>query len=765
MKAQCPSCGSHEIDFSDAGGDAVCVVCGTVCEESTIVSSLEFSENATTGASSVVGQFVSASCTKPYGGTMRGGSLKKGSPSYRYGFLRSSRETTLATGRRRIAQVASSLRLGGYYVDGAHRLFSMAAQRNFTQGRKTLHVACACLYVICRRERSAHMLIDFSDVLQVNVYALGATFLKFRRLLNLELPIIDPSLYIHRFASKLDLGDKTAAVATTALRVVQRMKRDWIETGRRPAGVCAAALLVGARAHGFDRNRDDVVKALRVGGVTVASRLADFQRTPAARLSLKEFQDSDGAKHLPSEEDPPSFAKHNNNNTQHNRQRAAMIEQDRSLTHTTNRGALLVGGGEGGEGGGGDSSAEKTHHVAAAVEALAVVKALPATEEERQAMPIGQLAMVGPMFRRKDAATYSAAGGLSLGWSSTDAAGGGQQKKKKSRKRREACGETAHPERRLYDEIRQMLDGDRGDEGTRALARRGETSPGGGPSSSLHKKKKKKHNNAERDDDDDESVSSETNFDDFVDDDEIAGVVLSQDEMQRKKAIWTEMHKDYLKEQEDKDKLQRARAEARGFASARGHSRTKSKSKRASTSGKRKRKAKDRGDRTASEALMDVVEKKRFSRKINYEALRGIFGGADADGNGARGGQDEPDRQPRQRKTDDTPNAASRDEGRDDAAASRDDDGDDRPPRHQERHPSPPPPSPPRENDDDDHEDAAPAPAPAVVDAPGEHTPQTEEKKNTEEHDDDDEDDDDDDDVVPHDTYDDDEYGGEECDF
>ncbi|KAK7242235.1 transcription factor IIIB [Aureococcus anophagefferens] len=52
------------------------------------------------------------------------------------------------------------------------------------------------------------MLIDFSGVLQVNVYALGATFLKFRRLLNLELPIIDPSLYIHRFAAKLELGDK-----------------------------------------------------------------------------------------------------------------------------------------------------------------------------------------------------------------------------------------------------------------------------------------------------------------------------------------------------------------------------------------------------------------------------------------------------------------------------------------------------------------------------------------------------------------------------
>ncbi|KAJ8598551.1 hypothetical protein CTAYLR_001373 [Chrysophaeum taylorii] len=301
MRCVNPSCGSTEIDFSEASGDAVCVVCGTVCEESAIVSSIEFSENAG-GASSVVGQFVSASCTKPYGGGGGMGGFGKGK---RFGFLRSSRETTLATGRRKIAQVASSLRLGAFFVDGAQRLFSMAAQRNFNQGRKSLHVACACLYVMCRREKSAHMLIDFSDVLQVNVYSLGSTFLKFRRLLNLELPLIDPSLYIHRFAAKLELGDKAPAVASTALRVVQRMKRDWIETGRRPAGVCAAALLIGARAHGFDRCQDDVVRALKVCGMTVTKRLADFQRTPAAQLSLSDFTERSEA--MDTEENPPSF--------------------------------------------------------------------------------------------------------------------------------------------------------------------------------------------------------------------------------------------------------------------------------------------------------------------------------------------------------------------------------------------------------------------------------------------------------------------------
>ena len=95
------------------------------------------------------------------------------------------------------------------------------------------------------------------------------TFLKFRRLLGLKLEIIDPALYIYRFAAHLDLEDQANAVAITALRLVGRMKRDWIVSGRRPAGICAAALLIAARAHGFTKKHQDVTKILRVCGLTV----------------------------------------------------------------------------------------------------------------------------------------------------------------------------------------------------------------------------------------------------------------------------------------------------------------------------------------------------------------------------------------------------------------------------------------------------------------------------------------------------------------
>ena len=128
---------------------------------------------------------------------------------------------TRPIGQRHISQLANALRLSEHHQDAAQRLFQLAVQvtlprhfldtpqtlpsspcrrghaetahppslpslptprphpslppqHNFIQGRKTQHVIAACLYTVCRREKTAHLLIDYSDVLQTNVYMLGA---------------------------------------------------------------------------------------------------------------------------------------------------------------------------------------------------------------------------------------------------------------------------------------------------------------------------------------------------------------------------------------------------------------------------------------------------------------------------------------------------------------------------------------------------------------------------------------------------------------
>ncbi|XP_069494303.1 transcription factor IIIB 90 kDa subunit isoform X2 [Ambystoma mexicanum] len=183
------------------------------------------------------------------------------------------------------------------------RFRMMAVSKHLTRGRKMSHVIAACLYLVCRTEGTPHMLLDLSDLLQVNVYVLGRTFLVLARELCINAPAIDPCLYIPRFAHMLEFGDKNHEVSMTALRLLQRMKRDWMHTGRRPSGLCGAALLVASRMHDFRRTIKEIIRVVKVCESTLRKRLTEFEDTPTSQLTIDEFLKVD----LDQECDPPSF--------------------------------------------------------------------------------------------------------------------------------------------------------------------------------------------------------------------------------------------------------------------------------------------------------------------------------------------------------------------------------------------------------------------------------------------------------------------------
>lgn len=71
------------------------------------------------------------------------------------------------TGRDLIQRMSTNLQLNSGHADAAVKYYKMAAQRKFTAGRSSDHVAASCLYIVCREEKSPHMLLDFADLLKV----------------------------------------------------------------------------------------------------------------------------------------------------------------------------------------------------------------------------------------------------------------------------------------------------------------------------------------------------------------------------------------------------------------------------------------------------------------------------------------------------------------------------------------------------------------------------------------------------------------------
>ncbi|PWN31694.1 uncharacterized protein FA14DRAFT_92245 [Meira miltonrushii] len=301
--AICPSCQSTDVEQSEA--QIVCKVCGTVLEDSQIVSDVTFAENSAGGAV-VQGSYV---------GNEQRGARTQGPGGFRSGGVGASREQTVSNARYAIRALGSAKRVPPATIEKAGRLFQLALEggtykadgsepHNFVLGRKSEYTQASCLYVACRMDRTNHMLIDFADAIGVNVFVLGRSYLRLIRCLGFKMPIIDPSIYISRFASLLDFGDETQRVATDATRLVKRFNKDWITHGRRPAGICGACLLLAARMNNFRRSIAEIIQVVKIADVTLRKRLEEFKETSSSKLTIDDFRNI----WLEEENEPPAFA-------------------------------------------------------------------------------------------------------------------------------------------------------------------------------------------------------------------------------------------------------------------------------------------------------------------------------------------------------------------------------------------------------------------------------------------------------------------------
>jgi len=75
--------------------------------------------------------------------------------------------------------------------------------------------------------------------------------------------------------------------------------------GRRPAGICGAALLLAARMNNFRRSVEEVVQVVKIADSTVRKRLEEFKGTRSGELTVADFR----SVWLEEEMDPPAFVK------------------------------------------------------------------------------------------------------------------------------------------------------------------------------------------------------------------------------------------------------------------------------------------------------------------------------------------------------------------------------------------------------------------------------------------------------------------------
>ena len=288
---KCKKCENIQRDPNT--GMMICLTCGTVHEESQIVEALEFDDNQ-----NAAGTFMDFN-----------------KPSYFYPGGRNTLSQMVDQTQRRlnktfrqIDKVSKTLTIPENVVKSAKRLYNIASNKKFTQGRKTDQIVGAILYLACRWNETKHLLIDFSEVLHLNLFVIGTLYIKLVKLLGVQIKIIDPSLYMHRYCNKFNLGNKAKEVEKTALKILQFMKRDWIITGRRPSGLIGACILIAAKLHKLNIDINLISNVVHVCSQTILNRIEEFSLTRVASMTMEEFESFQESHFYPGS-DPPAFLK------------------------------------------------------------------------------------------------------------------------------------------------------------------------------------------------------------------------------------------------------------------------------------------------------------------------------------------------------------------------------------------------------------------------------------------------------------------------
>lgn len=381
-------------------------------------------------------------------------------------------------------------------------------------------------------------------------------------------PVLPEDL-IYRFAAKLEFGNKTTEVAESAVRLVKRMAKDWMVMGRRPSGVCGACLIVAARMHNFRRLINEVVYIVKVTSQTIQKRLDEFKFTASSELTVEEFLRNE---FLESAHDPPSFYE------------KSEAFQAQKKTRKRKR-PLVLGGME-------ESGAEEFEERARTISSSLTpeLEALPQVEYLRDEEgfiipppPRPRAIPIDPSLLEADDPRALDALAAEHGSPGDDA---------------DSDGEEAAI---IESEVSEMINDPNTAEHAKAFATAEQRAL-------VHIMIQNALNPPK-----DVPMTAEIDDSEFMDDPEIRNCVLTAEEAAIKEQIWLNANKDWVRNQQEKEF--KKQLEAMGPPKA-----TRKRVKRP-----RIGEGQTEAASTPEEAAVGVMKNRSWSKRINYDAIKGLF--------------------------------------------------------------------------------------------------------------------------------------------
>lgn len=182
-------------------------------------------------------------------------------------------ERNLAFALSELDRMASHLGLSRNVREAAAMLYRQAVEQKLIRGRSIEGVTAAALYAACRQCKVPRTLDEIASVSHVSKKDVGRGYRFIARELKIAVPPTNPTYYIPRFASELNL---TGEVQAKAIEILKLASDNGLTSGRGPTGVAAAALYIASVMSNERRTQRDVAEVTRVTEVTVRNRYKEL---------------------------------------------------------------------------------------------------------------------------------------------------------------------------------------------------------------------------------------------------------------------------------------------------------------------------------------------------------------------------------------------------------------------------------------------------------------------------------------------------------
>ena len=186
---------------------------------------------------------------------------------------RDHKERNLKQALGEIERMGSALGLPDPVRETASVIYRRALDQDLLPGRSIEGVATAAVYAAARQMDAPRSIDEVAAVSRVDEQEFKRTYRYVVRELGLGVKPADPSQFVGRVASALDLDDGTERLARAILSAAEGTGTF---NGKSPTGLAAAAIYAAGRLDGRELTQAAVSEAAEVSEVTIRNRYKEL---------------------------------------------------------------------------------------------------------------------------------------------------------------------------------------------------------------------------------------------------------------------------------------------------------------------------------------------------------------------------------------------------------------------------------------------------------------------------------------------------------